>query len=106
VILGPTDESQRDRGFMVPLMRSRPPSTSRCFAGHSTIRPDHRADFKRAAGRWRSALMAELLRDAMVKGLGLASDLRNEPASFSTTDELAGLGSSWPVRRHVPRPST
>ena len=49
-------------------------------------------DYKRAATAAEIGLMASLLRDAMGQGaFGLASDLRNEPASFSTMAELTGL---------------
>jgi N-acyl-D-amino-acid deacylase len=79
--------------FMLPFDEKPPAANIAMLAGHSTIRRQIiGADYKRAATAREIGLMSELLRDAMSQGaFGLASDLRHEPASFSTTDELVGL---------------
>src|SRR5207237_113093 len=80
--------------FMLPFDDKPPTMNIAMLAGHSTIRRQIMGpDYKRAATTAEVALMAELLHDAMRQGaFGLASDLRTEPASFSTTDELVALG--------------
>jgi N-acyl-D-amino-acid deacylase len=79
--------------FMLPFDEKPPTVNIAMLAGHSTIRRQIMgADYKRAATAAEVDLMAELVLDAMRQGaFGLASDLRAEPASFSTTDELIGL---------------
>ena len=79
--------------FMSPFDEKPPAVNIAMLAGHSTIRRQILGpNYKRAATAAEVGLMSELLRDAMSQGaFGFASDLRNEPASFSTPDELAGL---------------
>jgi N-acyl-D-amino-acid deacylase len=79
--------------FMIPFDEKPPPVNIAMLAGHSTIRRQIiGTDYKRAATAAEIGLMAQLLRDAMSQGaFGLASDLRHEPVSFSTTDEFVGL---------------
>jgi N-acyl-D-amino-acid deacylase len=79
--------------FMLPFDDKPPTMNIAMLAGHSTIRRQIMGpDYKRAATTAEVGLMAELVRDAMRQGaFGLASDLRTEPASFSTSDELVAL---------------
>ena len=79
--------------FMLPFDEKPPAANIAMLAGHGTIRRQILGtDYKRAATAAEIGLMASLLRDAMGQGaFGLASDLRNEPASFSTMAELTGL---------------
>ena len=79
--------------FMSPFDEKPPALNIAMLAGHSRIRRQIMgAEYKRAATTAEVGLMAELMRDAMRQGaFGLASDLRAEPASFSTADELLSL---------------
>jgi N-acyl-D-aspartate/D-glutamate deacylase len=79
--------------FMLPFDEKPPTVNIAMLAGHSTIRRQIMgAEYKRGATTAEVGLMAELLQDAMRQGaFGLASDLRTEPGSFSTADELLGL---------------
>jgi N-acyl-D-amino-acid deacylase len=80
--------------FMLPFDEKPPAVNIAMLTGHSTIRRQIMgADYKRLATAAEIGLMAELVLDAMRQGaFGLASDLRTEPASFSTADEWMGLG--------------
>ena len=79
--------------FMLPFDEKPPVVNIAMLAGHNTIRRQILGgDYKRAATTAEIGLMAELVHDAMRQGaFGLASDLRKEPASFSTADELLSL---------------
>src|SRR5207244_11942271 len=63
------------------------------LAGHSTVRRQILGvDYKRTAKEDEIQRMGELIENAMRQGaFGFASDLRSEPASFSTTDEMLAL---------------
>src|SRR5947199_9104240 len=63
------------------------------LAGHSTVRRQILGvDYKRTAKEDEIQRMGELIENAMRQGaFGFASDLRSEPASFSTTDEMSAL---------------
>jgi N-acyl-D-amino-acid deacylase len=79
--------------FMLPFDEKPPALNIAMLAGHSTIRRQIMGpEYKRAATTAEVDLMAELALNAMRQGsFGLASDLRTEPASFSTADELLNL---------------
>lgn len=66
------------------------------FIGHSTVRRQIMgADYKRAATADEVQRMRELIEDGMRQGaFGFSSDLTREPASFSTTEEIASLAKS------------
>jgi N-acyl-D-amino-acid deacylase len=82
--------------FMVPFDEKPPAVNIAMLTGHTTIRRQIMgADFKRAATTAEVGLMSELVRDAMRQGaFGLALDLRMEPASFGTADELLSLANT------------
>jgi N-acyl-D-amino-acid deacylase len=79
--------------FMLPFDEKPPAVNIAMLAGHGTIRRQIMgSEYKRAATAAQVDLMAELALNAMRQGaFGLASDLRTEPASFSTADELLNL---------------
>src|SRR5438105_8737613 len=79
--------------FMLPFDEKPPAVNIAMLVGHSTVRRQIMgAEYKRRATADEIGRMSALVEDAMRQGaFGLASDLRNEPASFSTTDELLAL---------------
>lgn len=79
--------------FMLPFDEKPPALNIAMLAGHGTIRRQILGpDGKRAATSEELQRMSELLSDAMKQGaFGLAADLRSEPGSFSTPDELLTL---------------
>ena len=79
--------------FMQPFDEKPPAVNIAMLVGHSTVRRQIIGpDYKRAATDDEIRRMSELVENAMRQGaFGLASDLRAEPASFSTTDELLAL---------------
>lgn len=79
--------------FMLPFDEKPPALNIAILVGHGTVRRQIMgSDYKRAATPDELARMGELVSDAMKQGaFGLGSDLRNEPSSFSTPDELMAL---------------
>src|SRR2546422_2219665 len=79
--------------FMQPFDDKPPAVNIAMLVGHSTVRRQIMgSDYKRAATDDEVARMAELVENAMRQGgFGLGSDLRTEPASFSTSDEVLAL---------------
>ena len=79
--------------FMLPFDEKPPAINIAMLIGHNTIRRQIMGpDYKRAAKPDEVQRMGELIIEAGRQGaFGLALDLRNEPASFSTTDELLAL---------------
>ena len=79
--------------FMQPFDEKPPGVNVAMLVGHSTVRRQIMGpDYKRSANEDEIRRMGELVENAMRQGaFGLASDLRSEPASFSTTDELSAL---------------
>src|SRR5207253_10417356 len=79
--------------FMLPFDEKPPAVNIAMLVGHSTVRRQIMgSEYKRRATADEIGRMTALVEDAMREGaFGLASDLRNEPASFSTTDELLAL---------------
>ncbi len=79
--------------FMVPFDEKPPAVNIAVLVGHARIRRQIMGpDYKRPATPDEVGRMGELISDAMKQGaFGLASDLQQEPASFSTTDELLSL---------------
>jgi N-acyl-D-aspartate/D-glutamate deacylase len=79
--------------FMLPFDEKPTAMNIAMLVGHSTIRVQIMGpDYKRAATADEADRMRELLIEAGRQGaFGLASDLRNEPASFSTPEELSTL---------------
>src|SRR5256885_5249423 len=80
--------------FMQPFDEKAPGVNVAMLVGHSTVRRQIMGpNYKRSASEDEIRRMGELVENAMRQGaFGLASDLRSEPASFSTTDELSALG--------------
>jgi N-acyl-D-amino-acid deacylase len=78
---------------MLPYDEKPPAVNIAMLVGHTTVRRQIMGpDYKRPATADEISRMAALVEDAMRQGaFGLASDLRKEPASFSTTDELLAL---------------
>src|SRR5207244_5338823 len=79
--------------FMLPFDEKPTVVNIAMLVGHSTIRRQIMGpDYKRAATADEAERMRELLIEAGRQGaFGLATDLRNEPASFSTPEELSTL---------------
>jgi N-acyl-D-amino-acid deacylase len=79
--------------FMLPFDEKQPALNIGMLVGHARIRRQILGpDYKRAATADELELMGELVSDAMKQGaFGFASDLLQEPASFSTADELLSL---------------
>ena len=79
--------------FMVPFDEKPPAVNIGVLVGHARIRRQIMGpDYKRPATPDEVGRMGELVSDAMKQGaFGLASDLQQEPASFSTPDELLSL---------------
>jgi N-acyl-D-aspartate/D-glutamate deacylase len=79
--------------FMLPFDEKQPPINIGMLVGHARIRNQILGpDYKRAATPDELERMGELVSDAMKQGaFGFASDLQQEPASFSTADELLSL---------------
>jgi N-acyl-D-amino-acid deacylase len=82
--------------FMAPFDEKPMAHNIASFVGHATVRRQIMGtDYKRAATTAEIQLMRELIEDGMRQGaFGFASDLRAEPASFSTTQELTDLARS------------
>jgi len=79
--------------FMLPFDEKPPAVNIAMLVGHSTVRRQIMgSDYRRRPTADEIGQMTALVEDAMRQGaFGLASDLRNEPASFSTADELLAL---------------
>jgi N-acyl-D-amino-acid deacylase len=79
--------------FMLPFDEKPPAVNIAMLVGHGTVRRQIMGpDYKRAAVADELERMSELISDAMKQGaFGLGSDLRSEPASFSTPAELMAL---------------
>jgi N-acyl-D-aspartate/D-glutamate deacylase len=79
--------------FMLPFDEKPPALNVAMLVGHGTVRRQIMgSDYKRAATADELSRMSELVSDAMKQGaFGLGSDLQQEPASFSTPDELIAL---------------
>ena len=79
--------------FMLPFDEKPPAVNIAMLVGHGTVRRQIMGpNYKRGANTDEIGRMAELVGNAMRQGaFGLASDLRKEPASFSTADELLAL---------------
>jgi N-acyl-D-amino-acid deacylase len=79
--------------FMLPFDEKPPALNVAMLVGHGTVRRQILgADYKRAATPDEIARMSELVSDAMKQGaFGFGSDLQQEPASFSTPDEVMAL---------------
>jgi N-acyl-D-amino-acid deacylase len=79
--------------FMLPFDERPPILNIAMLVGHATIRRQIMGpDYKRAANADEIRKMSELVLDAMKQGaFGFASDLQQEPASFSTPEELMAL---------------
>jgi N-acyl-D-amino-acid deacylase len=79
--------------FMRPFDEKPPSLNIAVLAGHATIRRQILgADYKRQPTADELQRMGELVSDAMKQGaFGLASDLQQEPASFSSQEELLAL---------------
>jgi N-acyl-D-amino-acid deacylase len=79
--------------FMLPFDEKQPAINIGMLVGHARIRSQILGpDYKRAATADELGRMGELVSDAMKQGaFGFASDLQQEPASFSTADELLSL---------------
>ena len=82
--------------FMAPFDERTPALNIVTLVGHATVRRQIMGgDYKRAATADEIGRMASLIEDAMREGaFGISSDLRSEPASYSTTDELMALAKS------------
>jgi N-acyl-D-aspartate/D-glutamate deacylase len=80
--------------FMLPYDEKTTAVNIAVLVGHARIRRQIMGpDYKRAATPDEVERMGELVSDAMKQGaFGFASDLQQEPASFSTTEELLSLG--------------
>lgn len=76
--------------FMLPFDEKPPALNIAMLVGHATVRRQIMGpDFRRPATADETARMAELVSDAMRQGaFGLGSDLRQEPTSFSTPEEV------------------
>jgi N-acyl-D-amino-acid deacylase len=79
--------------FMVPFDDKPPAVNIAMLVGHGTVRRQIMGDdFKRAPTADELKRMGELVSDAMKQGaFGFASNLQEEPASFSSPAELAAL---------------
>jgi N-acyl-D-amino-acid deacylase len=79
--------------FMLPFDEKPPALNIAMLVGHSTVRRQIMgSDYKRAATADQIDRMVQLVENAMRQGaFGFGTDLRNEPASFCTTDELLAL---------------
>jgi N-acyl-D-aspartate/D-glutamate deacylase len=79
--------------FMLPFDEKPPALNIATLVGHGTVRRQIMGpDFRRPATPDEVARMTELVSDAMKQGaFGLGSDLQQEPASFSTPEEVLAL---------------
>jgi N-acyl-D-amino-acid deacylase len=79
--------------FMLPFDEKQPAINIGMLVGHARVRSQILGpDYKRAATPDELERMGELVSDAMKQGaFGFASDLQQEPASYSTPDELLSL---------------
>jgi N-acyl-D-amino-acid deacylase len=79
--------------FMLPFDEKQPALNIAMLVGHGTVRRQIMGpDYKRAATPDEIGRMSELVSDAMKQGaFGLGSDLQQEPASYSTPEELMTL---------------
>src|SRR5262245_24959586 len=79
--------------FMLPFDEKPPALNVAMLVGHGTVRRQILgSDYKRAATPDEISRMSELVSDAMKQGaFGVGSDLQQEPASFSTQDEVMAL---------------
>ena len=79
--------------FMLPFDEKPPALNIAMLVGHGTVRRQIMGgDYKRPASPDEIERMSELVSDAMKQGgFGLGSDLQQEPASFSTAEELKAL---------------
>jgi N-acyl-D-aspartate/D-glutamate deacylase len=79
--------------FMFPFDEKPAAVNIAILVGHATIRRQILgADYKRAATAEELGRMSELVSDAMKQGaFGFASDLQQEPASYSSPEELLAL---------------
>ncbi|HEY2385141.1 MAG TPA: hypothetical protein VGK48_28530, partial [Terriglobia bacterium] len=79
--------------FMLPFDDRPPVANIAMLVGHATVRRQIMgSDFKRSATANELRLMEELVSDAMKQGaFGFASNLQQEPASFSSHDERVAL---------------
>jgi len=79
--------------FMQPFDDKLPAVNIAMLVGHSTVRRQILGvDYKHPAKEDEIQRMGELVENAMRQGaFGFASDLRTEPASFSTADEMLAL---------------
>jgi N-acyl-D-amino-acid deacylase len=84
--------------FMLPFDEKAPALNIAIIVGHGRVRQQIMGpDYKRAATPDEIERMGELVTDAMKQGaFGLGSDLQQEPASFSTPDELMALAKVVP----------
>jgi len=82
--------------FMLPFDDKPPALNIAMLVGHTTIRKQILGpDYKRTATADEVRRMGELVSDAMKQGaFGLASDLQQEPSSFSAADELMAVAKS------------
>jgi len=79
--------------FMLPFDEKPPAVNMAMLVGHATVRRQIMgADYQRSPTADELERMGELVSDAMKQGaFGFASDLQQEPASFSKQDELISL---------------
>jgi N-acyl-D-amino-acid deacylase len=79
--------------FMLPFDEKPPALNIATLVGHGTVRRQIMGpDFRRPASPEEISRMGELVSDAMRQGaFGLGSDLQQEPASFSTPEEVLAL---------------
>jgi len=79
--------------FMLPFDEKPPALNIATLVGHGTVRRQIMGpDFRRPASPEEISRMSELVSDAMKQGaFGLGSDLQQEPASFSTPEEVLAL---------------
>jgi N-acyl-D-amino-acid deacylase len=79
--------------FMLPFDEKQPALNIAVLVGHARIRSQIMgSDYKRPATADEMERMGELISDAMKQGaFGFASDLQQEPASFSTPEEMLSL---------------
>src|SRR5262245_6801579 len=79
--------------YMVPFDEKPPALNIAMLVGHGTVRRQIMGpDYKRPATADEIQRMSELVADAMKQGaFGVGSDLQQEPASFSTTEEVMVL---------------
>jgi len=79
--------------FMLPFDEKPTALNIAMLVGHATVRRQIMgSDYKRAATADEISRMGELVADGMRQGaFGLASDFQQEPASFSTTEEVMAL---------------